>query len=172
MSPFRLYLYNLIVRLLPETRFFRFKVAFLRWCGATVSSDARICSSAKILGNGGLVIGRDVWIGPGAFVMSSHPATVTIGDYTGLAPQSLILNGTHETDYSPDALRTFGKGLCLDVVIGKGVLLYTRCMILPGVTVGDRALVAAGAVVTQDVPAFTFVAGVPAVVKKCWKSET
>ena len=46
--------------------------------------------------------------------------------------------------------------------IGKGVWLGARCTILPGVTVGDGAVVAAGAVVVRDVAPHTVVGGVPA----------
>jgi maltose O-acetyltransferase len=48
------------------------------------------------------------------------------------------------------------------VTIGNGAWLGARCTILPGVNVGEGAIVAAGAVVTHDVPANTMVAGVPA----------
>ncbi|WP_454193273.1 DapH/DapD/GlmU-related protein [Paenibacillus sp. Marseille-Q7038] len=48
------------------------------------------------------------------------------------------------------------------VVIGENVWIGSSATILPGVTVGDNAVVAAGAVVTKDVPANTVVAGVPA----------
>lgn len=46
--------------------------------------------------------------------------------------------------------------------LGKGVWLGARVTVLPGVTIGDHAVVAAGAVVTKDVPARTIVGGVPA----------
>jgi acetyltransferase-like isoleucine patch superfamily enzyme len=48
------------------------------------------------------------------------------------------------------------------VVIGRGAWVATRATILAGVRIGERAVVAAGAVVTSDVPADTLVAGVPA----------
>jgi acetyltransferase-like isoleucine patch superfamily enzyme len=48
------------------------------------------------------------------------------------------------------------------VTIGDHVWLGTRAIILKGVTIGDGALVAAGAVVTKDVPPKTLVGGVPA----------
>ena len=48
------------------------------------------------------------------------------------------------------------------VVIGSNVWLSSRAMILPGVSVGEGAVVSAGAVVTRNVPPYTIVAGVPA----------
>jgi acetyltransferase-like isoleucine patch superfamily enzyme len=50
------------------------------------------------------------------------------------------------------------------VVVGDRAWLSFRCTVLPGVTIGEGAVVAAGAVVTKDVPSFAIVAGVPAVV--------
>lgn len=49
-----------------------------------------------------------------------------------------------------------------EVVIGNDVWIGARAMILDGVTVGDGAIIAAGAVVTKDVPAYAIVGGVPA----------
>lgn len=48
------------------------------------------------------------------------------------------------------------------IIIGRGVFIGARAMILKGVTIGDRAIVGAGAVVTKDVPAHQLVAGNPA----------
>ena len=52
------------------------------------------------------------------------------------------------------------------VTLGKNVWVGAHATILPGVTVGDNAVIAAGAVVTKDVPANTVVAGVPAKIIK------
>lgn len=52
------------------------------------------------------------------------------------------------------------------VKIGKNVWVGAHATILPGVTVGDNAVIAAGAVVTKDVPAFAVVGGVPAKIIK------
>ena len=52
------------------------------------------------------------------------------------------------------------------VVLGKNVWVGAHATILPGVTIGDNAVIAAGAVVTKDVPANAVVGGVPAKVLK------
>lgn len=56
------------------------------------------------------------------------------------------------------------RGLKADTVVGRNCFIGARSILLPGVTVGDESIVAAGAVVTKDVPARTIVAGNPAVV--------
>jgi acetyltransferase-like isoleucine patch superfamily enzyme len=52
------------------------------------------------------------------------------------------------------------------VVIGKNVWIGACSVILPGVTIGDGSVIAAGSVVTKDVPSHVMVAGVPAIIKK------
>ena len=52
------------------------------------------------------------------------------------------------------------------IIIGDGVWLGARCIVLPGISVGRGSVVAAGSVVTKDVPINTMVAGVPAKVVK------
>jgi len=65
-----------------------------------------------------------------------------------------------------------GGPATLPIIIGNHVWIGMNCLILKGVTIGDGAIVAAGSVVTKDVPSHSLVAGVPAKVKKenvVWK---
>jgi acetyltransferase-like isoleucine patch superfamily enzyme len=87
---------------------------------------------AEIFCSGSITIGEDVGIGYGATLRDSDDHAVTGGSGPGA------------------------------IVIGDHVLIASRAMILPGVTIGDGAVVAAGAVVTRDVPSRAMVAGVPA----------
>jgi acetyltransferase-like isoleucine patch superfamily enzyme len=86
---------------------------------------------------------------------------VTIGDGTILAPHVVILSSSHnynQTQYLPynelDEKRP--------VTIGRGCWLGWGVMIVPGVTIGDGAVIAMGSVVTKDVPAGALVGGNPA----------
>lgn len=161
LSSKRIYFYGLVCKVLPETRCFEMKASLLRWCGAEVGTNVRVCSSAVISGIGELKIGDNSWIGSSAFITSG--SCVAIGKCVDIAPLVYIGTGAHEID--PEGEHVAGKGVNLDVVIGDGVWLGVRSTILPGVSVGRRSVVAAGAVVTRDVPERTLVAGVPAVVK-------
>jgi galactoside O-acetyltransferase len=108
--------------------------------------------------DGTCVIGDHVWIGPQAYFDARH---LTIEEYVGWGPGAKVLGSTH-------------TGLPVDVPIVQTDLeikpvrieawadVGTGAVILPGVTVGRGSIVGAGAVVTQDVPPFSIVAGVPA----------
>lgn len=78
-------------------------------------------------------------------------AEIVVGDYVSLGQQVMLLTWTAETGLPPRPVR-----------IEAGVWLGARSIILPGVTVGRGAIVAAGAVVAEDVPPDTLVGGVPA----------
>lgn len=159
MRPFRLYVYKLITSILPETRFFKLKVALLRWCGAKVGDNVRINSTAFIQGCGRLEIGNDVWIGPYVHIMTGEGAVVSIGDCVDIAPHVYIGTGSHEIVV--DGCRAAGRGFNKSISIGRGVWLCVRVVVLPGVCIGDMAVVAAGAVVTRDVQGHTVSGGVP-----------
>ena len=87
---------------------------------------------------------------------------VTIGDNCMFGPGVHIYTATHPIN--PDARRAeaeYGK----PVTIGNTVWIGGRAVINPGVTIGNDAIIASGAIVTKDVPAGAIVAGNPAVVK-------
>jgi len=86
--------------------------------------------------------------------------SVRIGDHTLLAPGVFITDHQHNIARGQ---RIDEQGITsAAVVIGNDVWLGTKCVILPGVTIGDGAVVGAGAVVTKDVEPYAIVAGVPA----------
>lgn len=81
---------------------------------------------------------------------------VRMGDDVSVGPEASILTLGHDPQ-SPDLADRGG-----DVLIGDRVWICYRAIILPGVTIGEGAVVAAGAVVSSDVEPFAIVAGVPA----------
>jgi acetyltransferase-like isoleucine patch superfamily enzyme len=82
---------------------------------------------------------------------------LTIGANVNISSHVLLVAGTHDVNDG----KSF-SGSALRIVIEDHAWLCTRSTILPGVTIGRGAVVAAGAVVTKSVPEFTIVAGVPA----------
>lgn len=95
-------------------------------------------------------------------------APVTIGDYCMIGPNTVISSVGHPLDAKG---RREHLSLTAPIVIGDDVWIGANCVILPGVTIGNNVVVAAGAVVTKDVPDNCLVAGVPAQVKKTLASE-
>lgn len=86
-------------------------------------------------------------------------APVKIGDYVMIGPNTLIATVNHPM--SPKQRRQkMAQGT--PVTIGNDVWIGGNCTILPGVTIGNNVVVAAGGVVTKDVPDNCLVAGVPA----------
>ena len=104
----------------------------------------------------GLQVGRSVYIARGCYFDPGYAWLISIGDETTLGPRVTIL--TH--DAAPK-LRT-GYSRIAPVRIGARVFIGANATILPGVTVGDDAIVGAGSVVRRDVPAGTVVFGNPA----------
>lgn len=98
----------------------------------------------------GMHIGKDVRISGKAYLDFTNPSGVHIGDMTLIAPGARVL--THD----------FVGGYHRDTRIGARCFVGANAIILPGVSVGDQCIVAAGAVVTQEVPAHSLVAGNPA----------
>lgn len=87
--------------------------------------------------------------------------TITIGDRVLVGSGAMIFDSDFHA--LPGVQETMpGKGACAPIVIGNDVFIGARAMILRGVTIGDGAVVGAGAVVTHDVPAGARVAGNPA----------
>ncbi len=90
-------------------------------------------------------------------------AKVTIGDDVMIGPNVLISTVGHPISPKGRALR---HGICKPVTIGNNVWIGGNAVILPGVNIGENSIIAAGAVVTKDVPANCIVGGVPAKVIK------
>lgn len=104
----------------------------------------------------GIKIGKGVSIGLEAMFGIFFPELFEVGDGTLIGYRALILE--HEF-----LQKEWRKG---KVKIGKDVVIGAYAIVLPGVTIGDGATIAAGAVVTKDVPAGAFVTGVPAKVAR------
>lgn len=101
----------------------------------------------------GVRIGKEVWIGYQALIETGYPALVSIGDRAIIGVRSTIIAHFQEL-----------RG----VTIKEDVYVGACAVILPGVTVGQGAIVTAGSVVTASVPPMTVVQGNPAKrVAKC-----
>jgi acetyltransferase-like isoleucine patch superfamily enzyme len=115
----------------------------------------------------GVKIGKNVHIGPMVRIDDVYPNFVVIEEGVSLAGQIYILTHNKPLEYH----RNLSEAVLAPVVIKKNAWIAIGVIILPGVTVGEGAIVAAGAVVTKDVPPNTMVGGVPAKVVKEFEME-
>jgi len=104
----------------------------------------------------GLKMGKDCDINPGVAFDISHCWLIEIGDRVTIAPEAYIL--AHDAS----TFRDLGYTKIGKVKIENGVFIGARALIMPGVTIGENAIVAAGSVVTKSVEANTVVGGNPA----------
>lgn len=119
-----------------------------------------IGAQANIQGrfDGTCVIGKKSWIGPQAFLDARD---LVIGEHVGWGPGAKALGSEHSG--SPTNVPIIATDLVIrPIVVEDWADIGTNAVLLPGVRIGRGAIVGAGAVVTEDVPAFSIVAGVPA----------
>ncbi len=125
-------------------------------------------------------VGDGLFFGRGAFVQGRFDGTCRLGDRAWLGPQSYFdardLSIEEDVGWGPGAkvLGSEHTGLPTSVpviqtdlviesvVVRRGADIGTNAVLLPGITVGEGAIVGAGAVVTRDVADFAVVSGVPA----------
>lgn len=150
--------YNSILKLLPLIRFSRLNVICFRGQGFKVSKSARIYSSVTITGNISVDIGKETFIG-NKTIITGGLAKIKIGDYCDISDKVSIFCGTHIIDEF--GLRSAGKGIGKDITIGNGVWIGYGALILPGVSIGNNAIIAAGSVVHKDVEERSIVGGNP-----------
>lgn len=125
-----------------------------------IGNNVFIGAQAYIQGrfDGKCVIGNNVWIGPQSYFDARN---LILEDYVGWGPGAKVLGSSHTAE--PLDVPIIKTDLVIKpVIVGAWSDIGTGAVILPGVTIGRGSIVGAGAVVTQDVPPFAVVAGVPA----------
>lgn len=131
--------------------------------GVHIGAGAVIRDGVLLATHGGWIrLGRNVTVHEYGIVYGF--GGVEIGDDTRIAAATIFVAENHVFDDPGRQIRDglSGKG----IRVGRDVWIGAGCRILDGVTIGDRAVVGAGSVVTRDVPAGMIVAGVPARVIK------
>ena len=102
-------------------------------------------------------LGERVFVNFGAVLLDTR--AIAIGDEVLLGPAVQLLTADHPLDAD---LRRAGWESGRPIAIGAGAWLGAAAIVLPGVTIGENAVIGAGSVVTRDVPAGAVVAGNPA----------
>lgn len=129
---------------------------FIKYCGKNVNIEHGAVISSK------LSIGDNSGIG----VNCVCGGELTIGDDVMMGPECVFIARNHDFSRMDIPMRLQGYQETQGCTIGNDVWIGRRVMIMPGVKIGNGVIIAAGAVVTKDVPDFTIVGGVPAKVIK------
>lgn len=168
MNSKKLYIFNILIKFLPSSRCHALKSMLLRWCGAKVGKGVEIFTPS-IQGDFDLYIGDHVFIGHEALLTGANGSSITIGNYAKIGTRSILVTGSHK--YSIEYPSIAGPGTCESIEISEGASIGTNSIILPGKKIGFKAHIAAGAVVTKDVPDMVRVAGIPARIIKDFRNE-
>ena len=104
---------------------------------------------------GHLQIGDDSCISPNCTLYGTGPGGITIGARFDCGPGVRIFSS--RTDYESSSR----SAIFAPVVIGDDVILFSNVVISPGVSIGDRSVIAAGSVITRDIPADCLAGGTP-----------
>jgi len=111
----------------------------------------------------GARIAKSAEIGYFVILDNLYPDKITIEDGATVGARSTILSHDESKAYTGR-----GSEIVAETRIKRGAFVGVHCIILPGITVGERAIIGAGSVVTKSVPPGVTVAGVPAQVIQSW----
>ncbi|MBC8096553.1 MAG: acyltransferase [Akkermansiaceae bacterium] len=146
------YIHNGFITRLPS-RFLR--SLFQRWYLGRMGAGTNVQMGSRFLNARKVILGRRNVINFDC-LLDGRRFFIRTGDDVSIGPEATILTLGHDPQ-SPDFSDRGG-----DVIIGDKVWIGYRAVILPGVEVGEGAVIAAGAVVTRNVEPYAIVAGVPA----------
>jgi acetyltransferase-like isoleucine patch superfamily enzyme len=124
---------------------------------AEVGNDVRLRMPVIIYHPERLRFGTDIDVGENVLLRAG--GGLTIGNRVLIAAGAAVVTVGH-----PIEPPRWGRVTTAPVTIGDDVWIGVNAVVLPGVTIGNGAIVAAGAVVTEDVASYTMVGGVPATV--------
>lgn len=157
----RIYLVNLLMSVLPNSGMQGLKSRLFRWAGVKVGNGVEFFQGVKIQGIGELEIGDCAFIGHEVLFMLNEGSKIIIEPSAVVSSRCTIMTGFHPITSNGERIIS-RDGTTSIVRICKGAAVLAGCSVLPGVTVGEKSLVAAGAVVAKDVVPYTLVGGCPA----------
>jgi len=116
-------------------------------------------------------IGYGTYIGKGCQISAIEPGVISIGSKVMISPYVMLTSTIHNNSDTKRPMQDQGLS-CEPVVIQDDVWVGGKSIILPGVTIGGGSIIAAGSVVTKDVPPFAIVGGNPARLIRYRNSES
>jgi putative colanic acid biosynthesis acetyltransferase WcaF len=143
--------YNRIVTHIP---FNPLRIWWLRRLGAKLGDHVYLFGSSEVIAPPGLEIAGNCHIG--RYCQIDARGGIRLGTNVVIASHCLLITADHDPDDSGFS------GRLGEIVIGDRVWIGSRATVLKNVTIGEGAVVAAGATVTSDIRAWSIVAGIPA----------
>lgn len=137
------------------------KTKLFRWAGAKVGKNVELFQGIKVQGIGELEIEDNAFIGHEVLFMLNSGSRIIIEKEAIVGSRSIVITGFHPITLDGERILS-REGTSSEVKICKGCSVSTNCTVLPGVTVGEMSIVAAGATVAKDVDSYTLVGGCPA----------
>jgi maltose O-acetyltransferase len=150
---------RVLLLLAPQGRFPIWNRCALKIIGVTLGVGVVIYSSISIVRKINLSVGDYTFIGSYSVFTGGSGSSISIGSYCDISDHVHFVTGTHDIDTFGN--RSAGAGCAKDIIVGDGVWIGYGALILPGVEIGNKAIIAAGTVVHKDVAARTLVAGSP-----------
>lgn len=162
------YLVNHLISTLPPMRFFRLKNQLWQFSGIDIDMSARVTSSVNFWGAGRFSIGERVFIGHDSLLLTGDSG-IRIANDVDIGPRVTIVSGTHQIDMAGP--RSAGEGWSKDIVVERGAWIGAGTTVLGGVSIGEKAVIGAGSVVTKDIPSHVIAVGVPCKPIKKWDTS-
>lgn len=129
-----------------------------------IPQSSTICPPFHCDHGTGIILGENVFMNYDCIMLDG--GYIRIGKHTLIGPHCQFYTPQHPMDYVE---RREEKETAYPITIGEDCWLGGNVVVCPGVTIGNRCIIAAGSVVTKDIPDDSLAAGVPAVVKRSLK---
>ena len=127
-------------------------VRFGRWCFFTSKG-------------GEIIIGENTFLNNQVILNADIGGKIHISNDCMIGPRTIFRTANHKVKDINSVKREQGHDFA-DIFVERNVWIGANVTVLPGVTIGENSVIAAGAVVTKDIPKNCLAAGVPAIVKK------
>ena len=170
MKKLAYFFYYIFVTYLPNYRYVKFSNTLRVWYMVNIlkimkrGGNTRFEDHIYISGPGRVSIGKSCQINEHVFIQGA-----IIGNYVMIAPYVSLIANMHKFDRTDIPMVQQGKVEGNIVIIEDDVWLGRNVIVMPGVRIGKGSIVAAGSVVTKDVPEYVIVGGTPAKIIKSRK---
>ena len=166
MNIFKVIRNRMLKRMCNMIYLYKYRKTWNRMLGVQYVDGGGEMVGVRVVGDySNIILHKNCEINDGSYIVARD--RIEIGENTGIAYRVTILTGTGINPHN--SLKYLYPRRKASVKIGNNVWIGANSTILPGVTIGDFSVVAAGSVVTKDVPPGVLVAGVPAEIKKYLK---